>query len=186
MSCLTLCTLENDTRQLICDFLKDFTTKSTQRLVESKALSTMKRVVKGILDKHRHAFSGMINNLSFENGVYNIGVVGAVARSLFRDGTSNWGRIVSLVAFGAVLCQHLKEKGWENTVDQVGQEIASYLLSYQKDWLLKNNSWDGFVEFFQGQEPEKAIRCTLLGFVGFAGLWATLALLMRYFLRFVW
>lgn len=50
--------LENDTRQLISQFLKDFTGLSNPRWNESKALSTMKRVVEGVLEKHRYAYNG--------------------------------------------------------------------------------------------------------------------------------
>lgn len=50
--------LENDTRQLVSQFLKDFTGLSTSRWNETKALSTMKRVVEDLLDKHRYAYNG--------------------------------------------------------------------------------------------------------------------------------
>lgn len=86
-------------------------------------------------------FIGMINKLSLDERGDDMTFVSAVATSLFADNTTNWGRIVSLVAFGAVVCQHLKEKGRDNCVDLVSQEISSYLLSNQRDWLVKNNAW---------------------------------------------
>lgn len=171
--------LENDTRQLIGRFLKDFTGLSNPRWNESKALATMKRVVEDVLDKHRYAYNGMINKLSLDDRGDDVSFVGAVAKSLFADRTTNWGRITSLVAFGAVVCQYLKERGRENCVDLVSQEISTYLLSDQRDWLVKNNSWDGFVEFFRVADPELTVRNTLMAFAGFAGIGATLALLIR-------
>ncbi|XP_076593181.1 induced myeloid leukemia cell differentiation protein Mcl-1b [Chaetodon auriga] len=171
--------LENDTRQLISRFLRDFTGLSKSRWNESKALSTMKRVVDGVLEKHRYAYNGMINKLSLDDRGSDASFVSAVAKSLFADGSTNWGRIASLVAFGAVVSQYLKEKGRENCVELVGQEISTYLLSDQRDWLVKNNSWDGFVEFFRVADPESTVRNTLMAFAGFAGIGATLALLIR-------
>lgn len=50
--------LESDTRQLISRFLRDFTGLSKPRWNESKELSTMKRVVNGVLEKHRYAYNG--------------------------------------------------------------------------------------------------------------------------------
>lgn len=50
--------LENDTRQLVSLFLKDFTGLSKPQWIETKALSTMKRVVEELLDKHRYAYNG--------------------------------------------------------------------------------------------------------------------------------
>ncbi|KAM9852398.1 induced myeloid leukemia cell differentiation protein Mcl-1b [Aulostomus maculatus] len=171
--------LENDTRQLIARFLTDFTGISKAPFIESKILSTMKRVVKDILEKHRFAYNGMINRLSLDDRGDNVSFVRRVAESLFSDGTTNWGRVASLVAFGAVVCQHMKEKGRGNCVELVGQEISSYLLSDQRDWLVENNSWDGFVEFFRVADPESTVRNTLTAFAGVAAIGATLALLIR-------
>uniref|UniRef100_A0A3P8VKM5 MCL1 apoptosis regulator, BCL2 family member b n=1 Tax=Cynoglossus semilaevis TaxID=244447 RepID=A0A3P8VKM5_CYNSE len=172
--------LDTDTKELIFQFYRDFTTHSPSKWGERKALTTMKRVVDDVLEKHRYAYNGMINKLSLENRQGDLTFISSVAKSLFGDGTTNWGRITSLVAFGAVVCQHLKECGQENSTELVGREISSYLLSYQRDWLLKNNSWDGFVEFFRVEDPEATMRNTLLGLFGVAGLGATLALLIRW------
>lgn len=171
--------LENDTRQLMGRFLRDFTGFSKSQWNESGELTTMKRVVQDVLEKHRYAYNGMINKLSLDDRSDDASFVRAVATSLFADGTTNWGRIVSLVAFGAVVCQYLKDKGRGNCVELVGQEISTYLLSDQRDWLVKNNAWDGFVEFFRVADPESTVRNTLMAVAGFAGIGATLALLIR-------
>ncbi|XP_078108248.1 induced myeloid leukemia cell differentiation protein Mcl-1b [Sander vitreus] len=171
--------LKNDTRQLIDRFLRDFTGLSKSQWNESRALTTMKRVVEDVLEKHRYAYNGMINKLLLDERTDDASFVSAVAKSLFADGTTNWGRIASLVAFGAVVSQYLKERGRENCVALVGQEISTYLLSDQRDWLVKNNAWDGFVEFFRVADPESTVRNTLMAFAGFAGIGATLALLIR-------
>ncbi|XP_053182269.1 induced myeloid leukemia cell differentiation protein Mcl-1b [Scomber japonicus] len=171
--------LEIDTRQLIKHFLRDYTGLSKPRWSESKPLSTMKRVVEDVLEKHRYAYNGMINKLSLDDRDDDMRFVSAVATSLFADRTTNWGRVASLVAFGAVVCQYLKEKGRENCVELVAEEISMYLLTDQRDWLIKNNAWDGFVEFFRVADPESTVRNTLMAFAGFAGIGATLALLIR-------
>jgi len=171
--------LEKDTRQLMKRFLGEFTGLLNSRWKERKDLATMKRVVDDVLEKHRYAYNGMINKLSLDDRGDDMRFVSQVANSLFQDGTTNWGRVASLVAFGAVVCQYLKEKGRENCVELVGEEISTYLLTDQRDWLVKNNSWDGFVEFFQVADPESTVRNTLMAFAGFAGIGATLALLIR-------
>lgn len=171
--------LDSDTRQLISRVLKDFTGLSKSEWSERKALTTMKRVVEDVLDKHRIAYNGMINRLSLDDRGDDMSFVSAVAKKLFSDGTTNWGRIASLVAFGAVVCQYMKEKGRGHCVELVGQEISTYLLCDQRDWLVNNNSWDGFVEFFRVADPESTVRNTLMAVAGFAGIGATLALLIR-------
>ncbi|XP_075996232.1 induced myeloid leukemia cell differentiation protein Mcl-1b [Genypterus blacodes] len=171
--------LKNDTRQLVRRFLTDFTGMTKPGWNESKALTTMKRVVDDLLEKHRYAYNGMMNKLLMDEVGDDMSFVASVAKSLFGDGTTNWGRIGALVAFGAVVCQHLKAKNREHCVEPVAQEICTYLLTYQRDWLLKNNSWDGFVDFFRVSDPESTVRNTLIAFAGVAGIGATLALLIR-------
>ncbi|XP_059195687.1 induced myeloid leukemia cell differentiation protein Mcl-1b isoform X1 [Centropristis striata] len=172
--------LESDTRQLISRFLRDFTGLSKPKWNESRALSTMKRVVEDVLEKHRYAYNGMINKLSLDDRPDDASFVSAVAKSLFADGTTNWGRVASLLAFGAVVCQYLKEKDRQNCVELVGKEITTYLLTDQRDWLVQNNGWAGFVEFFRVADPESTVRNTLMAFAGFAGIGATLALLISH------
>ncbi|XP_063735770.1 induced myeloid leukemia cell differentiation protein Mcl-1b [Eleginops maclovinus] len=171
--------LENDTRQLMGRFFREFTLLSKPQWTESRELTTMKRVVDDVLSKHRYSYNGMINKLSLEDREDDACFLSKVAESLFADGKTNWGRIASLVAFGAVVCQDLKEKHRENCVEMVAQEISTYLLSDQRDWLVKNNGWDGFVEFFRVADPESTVRNTLMAFAGVAGIGATLALLIR-------
>lgn len=70
-----------------------------------------------------------------------VSFVGSVAKSTFEDGTTNWGRVASLVAFGAVVAQYLKDNGRGHCVEQVAEEISTFLLTDQRDWLIKNNGW---------------------------------------------
>lgn len=87
------------------------------------------------------AFKGMIRTISCADVEGNAKLVGVVAIDLFEDGIVNWGRVASLLAFGAVVCQHLKDRGVDNCVELVGEEIAVYLATNQETWLLKNNTW---------------------------------------------
>ncbi|PWA23879.1 hypothetical protein CCH79_00010780, partial [Gambusia affinis] len=170
--------LDNDTMELISSFLSDFTGLSKCRWNQNKALHTMKRVVEDLLTKHSCAYNGMVNRLALDNKPEDMGFVTEIAENLFSDGITNWGRIASLVAFGAALCQRLKERGKEHCVELVSQKISTYLLANQRDWLAKNNSWEGFVEFFRVSDPESTVRNTLMAFVGVAGIGATLAFLI--------
>lgn len=83
----------------------------------------------------------MVRKVALDERGDDMSFVTSVAKSLFGDGTTNWGRIASLVAFGAVVCQQLREKGRDHCVSSVSQEISTYLLSDQREWLIRNNSW---------------------------------------------
>lgn len=83
----------------------------------------------------------MINKLFMEDRGDDVSFVGSVAKSTFEDGTTNWGRVASLLAFGAVVALYLKDNGRGHCVEQVAQEISTFLLTDQRDWLIKNNGW---------------------------------------------
>lgn len=52
--------LTNDTRQLVSRFLAEHTGLRGSRWNESKALTTMKRVVDSLLEKHRYTYNGKL------------------------------------------------------------------------------------------------------------------------------
>ncbi|XP_077577297.1 induced myeloid leukemia cell differentiation protein Mcl-1b [Stigmatopora nigra] len=168
-----------ETRRLISRFLREFSGLSTARWNENRNDKTMKRAVTSLLEKFKYKYNGIVDKLSLDERGDNMAFVGSVAKSLFSDGVTNWGRVVSLMAFGAVVSKYLKDKDRGHCVDMVAEEISSYLLTYQRNWLLKNNSWDGFVQFFRVHDPEVTLRSTLMAFAGVAGIGAALALLIR-------
>uniref|UniRef100_A0A671LEH7 Bcl-2 Bcl-2 homology region 1-3 domain-containing protein n=1 Tax=Sinocyclocheilus anshuiensis TaxID=1608454 RepID=A0A671LEH7_9TELE len=105
------------------------------------ALPTMKRVVADVLLKCLGFSAGMLQHLQLDSQPDDLSFIGCIAKTMFRDDTTNWGRIVSLVAFGAVVCSQMKELQRERCVETVAQQISSYLISEQHDWLLNNKGW---------------------------------------------
>lgn len=84
---------------------------------------------------------GMINTLYVDDRGDDVKFLSSVAHIIFEDGTVNWGRVASLMSFGAAVCQYLRGKGRDDCVDVVGEEIAEYLATHHTDWLVKHNSW---------------------------------------------
>lgn len=83
----------------------------------------------------------MINTLSLDDRGENFRFLSVVAESLFADGITNWSRIATLAAFGAAVCQYWKQNGRDDTAELVANELSGYLMTHQKGWLVKNNSW---------------------------------------------
>ncbi|XP_016144699.1 induced myeloid leukemia cell differentiation protein Mcl-1 homolog [Sinocyclocheilus grahami] len=171
--------LEMDTREIIDIFLKNVTGFPHSKSGNKQVLATMNRVVESLVMKHELAYKGMIARLNLEQKGEDVSFVKTVATEVFSDGITNWGRIASLLAFGAVVCKHQNDKGLSKCVSLVGKEISSYLLTTQRDWLLKNNAWDGFVEFFHVPNTEAAVRNTLMAIGSVATFGAALAYLIR-------
>lgn len=170
--------LDRDTRQLLSDFFRTYAGVSSDRN-SHPALPTLVRVVGDILAKHRITYKGMVQRLQLDSHPDDMNVINSIAKQMFSDGSTNWGRITSLVAFGAVVCARLKELQREKCIDTVAEQISSFLISEQHDWLMTNKGWHGFVEFFRVEDMESTVRNALMAFAGFAGIGAGLALLIR-------
>ncbi|XP_067280960.1 induced myeloid leukemia cell differentiation protein Mcl-1a [Pseudorasbora parva] len=171
--------LESDTRQLLLVFYQTHTGMCPPEKSHNRALPTMRRVVADILEKHQLVYKGMLQRLQLDSEPKSMDFISQIAKTMFKDGKTNWGRITSLVAFGAVVCTRLVEARREECVEAVANQISNYLISEQHHWLLCNNGWDGFVEFFREQDVESMVRNTLMAVVGCAGIGAGLAFLMR-------
>ncbi|KAI4905555.1 hypothetical protein NFI96_009280 [Prochilodus magdalenae] len=169
--------LVEETRGLIGAFYRGYLGHKNRN--QHPALGTMSRVVEGLVRKHSIAYNGMVQKLNLKEQDDSMEFVSKVAVTLFDDGTTNWGRIVSLVGFGAVVCARLKEAGREHCVENVANHISSYLGKHQLQYLINNKAWEGFVEFFREDDSESRVRNALMAFAGFAGLGAGLALLIR-------
>lgn len=173
------CFLEHNTKEIIASFFQSFASASRPFGPHNKVLGTMKRVVDSLLVKHDLVYKGMLAKLNLDERGEDMSVVSSVAQELFSDGITNWGRVASLLTFGAVVAKYEKESGREHCVSLVAEEISSYLMFNQKEWLLKNNSWDGFVEFFHIPDPESSVRTALTTIVTVASVGAVLAYLTR-------
>ncbi|XP_067425793.1 induced myeloid leukemia cell differentiation protein Mcl-1 [Emydura macquarii macquarii] len=143
-----------------------------------KALETLRRVGDGVMQKHQIAFQGMLRKLDIKNEE-DLKSVSAVATHLFSDGVTNWGRIVTLISFGAFVAKHLRSINQENCINTLAGIITDVLVTDKREWLVNQRGWEGFVEFFHVEDLEGSIRNVLMAFAGFAGLGASLAYMMR-------
>ncbi|MBN3271795.1 MCL1 protein, partial [Polyodon spathula] len=170
--------LARETRAIIGEYLRGYAGLPAAARSRSEPLETLRRVADGVIEKHQYAFNGMINKLNVGQKT-EVDFVTGVAESLFSDGTTNWGRVVSLVAFGAVVAKHLKQSGLEHCIEPLGERISSFLLRDKSEWMLNNGAWEGFVNFFHVEDTESSVRNALMTFAGLAGIGAGIALLMR-------
>ncbi|XP_036199846.1 induced myeloid leukemia cell differentiation protein Mcl-1 [Myotis myotis] len=143
-----------------------------------KALETLRRVGDGVQRNHEMAFQGMLRKLDIKSED-DVKSLSRVMAHVFSDGVTNWGRIVTLISFGAFVAKHLKSINQESCIDPLAESITDVLVRTKRDWLVKQRGWDGFVEFFHVEDLEGGIRNVLLAFAGVAGVGAGLAYLIR-------
>ncbi|NWU89619.1 MCL1 protein, partial [Upupa epops] len=143
-----------------------------------KALETLRRVGDGLMRKHELAFQGMLRKLDIQTEE-DLQSVCEVAAHMFSDGVTNWGRVVTLISFGAFVAKHLKSINQEKSVDSLAAIITDALVSSKREWLLSQGGWEGFVDFFRVEDVEGSVRNVLMAFAGVAGLGAGLAYMIR-------
>ncbi|NWI43766.1 MCL1 protein, partial [Picathartes gymnocephalus] len=102
-----------------------------------------------------------------------------VAAHVFSDGVTNWGRVVTLITFGAFVAKHLKSIQQEQSISSLARIITDALVSSKREWLESQGGWEGFVDFFRVEDLEGSIRNVLMAFAGVAGLGASLAYMIR-------
>ncbi|KAG8560339.1 hypothetical protein GDO81_014932 [Engystomops pustulosus] len=143
-----------------------------------KALATLRRIGGEINDKHRMAFQGMLQKLSIQNRE-DIQKISEVPSMVFSDGITNWGRIVTLISFGAFVAKYLKSVHMENYIGTLADSFTNYLMAHKRTWIEEHHGWDGCVEFFHVEDYESGLRTVLMAFAGVAGLGASLAYMIR-------
>ncbi|XP_047393215.1 induced myeloid leukemia cell differentiation protein Mcl-1-like [Sciurus carolinensis] len=143
-----------------------------------KALETLRWVGVGVQRNHEMAFQGMLRKLDIKNED-DVKSLSRVMVHVFSDGVTNWGRIVTLISFGAFVAKHLKSINQESCIEPLAESITDVLIRTKWDWLVKQRGWDGFVEFLHVEDLEGGIRNVLLAFASVAGVGAGLAYLIR-------
>ncbi|KAM6106470.1 induced myeloid leukemia cell differentiation protein Mcl-1 [Pterocles gutturalis] len=146
--------------------------------VMEKALETLRRVGDGVMQKHELAFQGMLRKLEIQKEE-DLQSVCEVAAHVFSDGVTNWGRVVTLISFGAFVAKHLKSINQEKCIGSLAGIITDALVSSKREWLISQGGWEGFVDFFRVEDLEGSIRNVLMAFAGVAGLGASLAYMIR-------
>ncbi|XP_074785276.1 induced myeloid leukemia cell differentiation protein Mcl-1 [Athene noctua] len=146
--------------------------------VMEKALETLRRVGDGVMQKHELAFQGMLRKLEIQKEE-DLQSVCEVAAHVFSDGVTNWGRVVTLISFGAFVAKHLKSINQEKCISSLAGIITDALISSKREWLMSQGGWEGFVDFFRVEDLEGSIRNVLMAFAGVAGLGASLAYMIR-------
>ncbi|XP_067832102.1 induced myeloid leukemia cell differentiation protein Mcl-1 homolog [Heptranchias perlo] len=142
------------------------------------AADTLQKIGDRLIEKHGTAFTGMINRLNI-SGKSDLDAIPRVATEMFSDGEVNWGRVVSFIAFGAVMGDHLKKIQREDCIDDVAAQVTQYLTGQKKEWLETHNGWDGFTQFFHENNAEESTKKVLMWIAGFGLAGAGIMHLLR-------
>ncbi|NXF94511.1 MCL1 protein, partial [Eubucco bourcierii] len=124
------------------------------------------------------SLAGMLRKLHIQKEE-DLQAVCEVAAHMFSDGVTNWGRVVTLISFGAFVAKHLKSIKQEQCISSLAAIITDVLVSSRREWLTSQGGWEGFVDFFRVEDMEGSIKNMLMALAGVAGVGASLAYMIR-------
>lgn len=85
-------------------------------------------------------FAGMLRKLEIKKED-DLQAVCEVAAHVFNDGVTNWGRVVTLISFGAFVAKHLKSINQEKCITSLAGIITDALVSSKREWLMSQGGW---------------------------------------------
>lgn len=146
-------------RQIAMDLSHDIVYHVTRlRKVKpsSKHSATLRRTVLEMSEKHEILFNGIMKKLQITSESAYIHFYN-VANEIFKDGQTNWGRIVTVYAFGARIAKHLTEQHREEQIslkkriEKVADFVGKYVADKLGPWITQQGGWDSFDEHFAEQ-----------------------------------
>ena len=84
--------------------------------------------------------SGMLRKLDIKNED-DVKSLSRVMVHVFSDGVTNWGRIVTLISFGAFVAKHFKSINQESCIEPLAESITDVLVRSKRDWIVKQRGW---------------------------------------------
>ena len=111
----------------------------------SKHAGTLRRTVSDMLDRHCVVYNGMMAKLDVsENSAKT--VFTNVVDEIFRDGQFNWGRLVSVFAFGSRIGMKLYSYS-KNSVEEFANFLGKFVAEKFGRWIQSHGGWVRFQHF---------------------------------------
>jgi len=147
------CVPENvkQTARELADYIVHHMVGTRKRKPPSKHAETLQRTTEEMYHRHEILFSSMAQKLDVaKDNAY--ATFKNVADEIFTDGKYNWGRIVSVYAFGACLAVHCYNSPVnpkdENAVRRIALFVGNYVANSLSGWIHANGGWDAFDDYF--------------------------------------
>ena len=80
--------------------------------------------------------------------------VKSVAYQMFEDGVINWGRVITLLAFGELLSHHCERRKILGCVEAISNAIAIFIFDKLALWIIDNGGWEFCLSIHQTYESQ--------------------------------
>ena len=132
------------TARELADYIVHHIVGTKNRKPPSKHAETLQRTTEEMYRRHEILFKSMAEKLDVAKDNAYV-TFKNVADEIFADGKYNWGRIVSVYAFGACLAVHCYNSSTSGKDESVVRTIASFVGKYVANclsgWIHANGGW---------------------------------------------
>ena len=137
-------------KDLAFDTIHHISKAKKNRKPSNKHAVTLRRTVEEMSMKHEILFNGMVKKLQIDQENAFI-IFTNVANEIFKDKQYNWGRVVSLYAFGARMARHVIETDRTNIklVDKIADIVGKFVAESLGKWIHEQGGWVSFILYIQ-------------------------------------
>ncbi|XP_053318627.1 bcl-2-like protein 10 [Spea bombifrons] len=138
-----------ETSELLEDYIHHYLGNGCQA-APSPAAQTLRRVAAEMLDINRPFYESCDKIPGNPRAVLQ-----TVAAQMPEEGGLNWGRIVSLIVFTAILAKRARVQNTA-TPKELAEVLTQFLAGEHRDWLQTNGGWAGFHKYFNNKEGHQS------------------------------
>uniref|UniRef100_UPI00358DFA33 anti-apoptotic protein NR13-like n=1 Tax=Myxine glutinosa TaxID=7769 RepID=UPI00358DFA33 len=103
------------------------------------------------------------------------GTAHRLAAAVFEDDVTNWGRVLTLVAFAKVLGRRLAARGAPRSAWAMLDGVVRYLARSKRSWILDHGGWAGCAQSPIGRDESPSLNRVLLTLAGVGAAFALFA-----------
>ena len=135
--------VQNISTDLALDIVGYVSHVKTEKPVNRHAV-TLRRTVDEVSEKHEILFNSIVMKLEplCEDSLSQ--TLSNVFEEMFSDQNYNWGRVVTVYAFGGRLAKHLTDTGRSSLIDTVARSLGVYVGNKLARWILQQGGWVSF------------------------------------------
>ncbi|XP_012607685.2 bcl-2-related protein A1 [Microcebus murinus] len=141
------------TRELAQDYLQHVLRAPQPGPGPSEASRVLRSVASSVQNEVERRLEPCLDNFNVASVETARAIFSRVMEQEFGDGVVNWGRVVTVFAFGGVLTKRLLRERAALDPDackQISHLIAEFVVSHTGEWIRQNGGWEhGFVKKFE-------------------------------------
>ena len=126
-------------RHLAVDVVRFMVEGDRARAAPNRYAQVMRAMVTELTTRYHNSFVTFMQKLQFDD-ISGFATLKSLADNMFEDNVSNWGRIVTLYAFGGYIAKNITGVD-EAFSTMIGDFLGFYVTKHLAPWIEENGGW---------------------------------------------